>query len=52
MVRCSCGVRVFLTLDSFSSVWAAFTLNVHIDALYNESVHRKEQHASGIKTIP
>ena len=24
--------------DSFSSLWAAFTLTVHIKALYNESV--------------
>ena len=24
--------------DSFSSLWAAFTLTVHINALYNESI--------------
>ena len=33
--------------------WAAVTL--HINALsiwYNESVHRKEQHTSGINMIP
>ena len=28
--------------DSFSSLWAAFTLTVHINALYNERVHGKE----------
>ena len=39
MVR-SCGVRV-----SFSSLWPAFTLTVHINALYNESVQRQEQHS-------
>ena len=37
---------------SFSSLWPAFTLTVHINALYNESVHRKEQRTSGINTIP
>ena len=26
-------------LDSFSSLWAAFTMTVHINTLYNESVH-------------
>ena len=30
--------------DSFSSLWAAFTLTVHIHA-YNEMVHGKEEHA-------
>ena len=33
-------------LDSFSSLWAAFTLTVHINALYNESIHGKEEHAT------
>ena len=47
----ACVVRVFLTLDSFSSLWAAFTPTVHINALYNESVHRQEQHTSGIYTM-
>ena len=37
---------------SFSSLWAAFMLTVHINALYNESVHRKEQRTSEIITIP
>ena len=32
--------------DSFSSLWAAFTLSVHINALYNESIHGKDEHAS------
>ena len=32
--------------DSFSSIWAAFTLTVHINALYNESIHGKEEHAT------
>ena len=33
--------------DSFSSLWAAsFMLTVHINALYNESVHGKEEHAT------
>ena len=31
---------------SFSSLWAAFTLNVHINALYNESVYGREEHAT------
>ena len=32
--------------DSFSSLWAGFTRTVHINALYNESVHGKEEHAT------
>ena len=32
--------------DSFSSLWAAFTLTVHINALYNERVHGREEHAT------
>ena len=32
--------------DSFSSLWPAFTLTVHINALYNEWVHGKEEHAT------
>ena len=35
----------------FSSLWAAFTLTVHIKALYIESVQQQEQHSSGIDTI-
>ena len=38
--------------DSFSSLWAAFTLTVHINALYNESKHGKEEHATWINMIP
>ena len=33
---------------SFNSLWAAFTLTVHINALNNENVQRQEQHSSGI----
>ena len=32
--------------DSFSSLWAAFTMTVHINSLYNERVHGKEEHAT------
>ena len=32
--------------DSFISLWAAFTLTVHINSLNNESIHGKEEHAS------
>ena len=45
-------IQVIVNLDSFCSLWAAFTLNVHLNALYNESVYRQEQHTSGINTIP
>ena len=38
-----CGGR---PSDSFSSLWAAFTLTVHINALYNESIHGKEEHST------
>ena len=38
--------------DSFSSPWAAFTLTPHINALYNESIHGKEEHGTCINTIP
>ena len=48
----ACGVRVCVTLDSFSSFWAAFKLTVHINALHNETVHRQEQLIRGINTIP
>ena len=33
-------------LDSLSSLWPEFTLTVHINALYNESIHGKEEHAT------
>ena len=43
----SVGLRASVwSSDSFSSLWAAFTMSVHINALYNESVHGKEQHAT------
>ena len=35
----------------FSSIWAAFSLTVHINALFNESVQRQELYSSGINTI-
>ena len=38
-----CGGR---PSDSFSSLWAAFKLTVHINAVYNESIHGKEEHAT------
>ena len=48
------GVRpsVWSSGDSFSSIWAAFTLTVHINALCNERVHGNEEHATLINTIP
>ena len=39
---------VIVTLDSFSSLWAAFTLCTSTHCQYNEIVHRKQQHTSGI----
>ena len=30
----------------FSSLCPAFTLTVHLNALYNESVHGREEHAT------
>ena len=42
----------FVTLASFSSLSPAFTLTVDINALYNESVHGREEHATWINTIP
>ena len=30
----------------FSSLWPAFTLTVHINALYNDSVYGREEHAT------
>ena len=35
------GVRGGRPSGSFSSLWATFTLTVHINALYNESIHGK-----------
>ena len=55
---CACVracVRSFICVfvrAPFSSLWPTFTLTVHINALYNESVHRQEQHTNGINTIP
>ena len=49
----ACGVPSWRPQsDSFSSLWAAFTLTDHINALYNESIHGKEEHATLINTIP
>ena len=45
-------LRVFVCYPRFSSFWPAFTLTVHINALYNESVQGREEHASLINTIP
>ena len=46
-------VRVFVrVLPLLLSLWPAFTLTVHINALYNESLHRQDQHTSGINMIP
>ena len=36
----------FVRSPRFSSLWPAFTLTVHINALYNESVHGREEHAT------
>ena len=36
-----CGGRLS---DSFSFLWPAFTLAVHIKTLYNENIHGKEEH--------
>ena len=41
----------FVTLASFSSLWPIFTLNVHINALYNESVHGREEYATWSNSI-
>ena len=42
------GVRGGRPSDLFISLWAAFTLTVHINALYfyNERLHGKEEHAT------
>ena len=32
--------------DSFSSLWAAFKVTAHINALYNESIHGKGEQAT------
>ena len=48
---CVC-LRACVCSAPFSSLWSVFTLTVHINALYNESVHRKEQRTSVINTIP
>ena len=42
----------FVTLASFSSLWPAFTLNLRIISLYNESVHGREENATWINSIP
>ena len=50
--RRPCGVRSGGILDSFCSLCKSFTLTVHINALCNESVHGKDEHATWINTIP
>ena len=42
----------FICYPRFSSLWPAFTLTVHINALYIESVHGREDHATWINSIP
>ena len=39
-------VCLFVCYPRFSSLWPAFILTVHINALYNESVHGREEHAT------
>ena len=39
-------VHLFVCSPRFSSLWPAFTLTVHINALYYESVHGREEHAT------
>ena len=46
------GVCVYQILASFSSLWPAVTLSTSTHCQNNESVHRKEEHASSINTIP
>ena len=36
----------FVSSPRFSSLWPAFMQTVHINALYNESVHGREEHAT------
>ena len=43
-------VRSWVRSCAIQSTLASFTLTVRINALYNESVQRQEQHSSGIKT--
>ena len=45
-------VCLFVCYPSFSSLWPAFTLTVYINALYNESVHGREEQATWINLIP
>ena len=40
------GVPSFGLLHSLQFALASFTLTVHINALYNESVHGREEHAT------
>ena len=44
-------VRAFVRSCVIYSLWPAFTLTVHINALRNESVQGQEQHSIGINTI-
>ena len=51
-VRVRVRVRVHQIIALFSSLCAAVTLCTSKHCQYNESVHRKEEHASLINTIP
>ena len=48
---CVC-VYMCQILASLSSLWAAIMLCTETHCQYNESVHRKELHTSGINRIP
>ena len=45
-------LRLFVCYPCFSLLWPAFTLTVHINALCNESVHGREEHATCNNSIP
>ena len=40
------AIRGGRPLDSFSSLWAAFTMTVPINALYRKRIHGKEERAT------
>ena len=45
-------LRLFVCYPCFSLLWPAFTLTVHINALCNENVHGREEHATCNNSIP
>ena len=51
---CSCFRSFLCSFVPLASVrfWPAFTLTVHTNALYYESVHGREEHATCMNTIP